>query len=232
MLHFTARCHRIKGNKRFLLSASTIAILSARVFASEPPAWMNIPADAAKEIASENISEEIYSKLVKRTIVVQERVTPPDKTGVHVAGFGIVNANVDTTWEGMTECENLPKFMPSMVDCHPIKAERPLGSNERWTYNELKFSFGPISQTIKIIEECKQYPKKKYTWERVSGDTKLNIGSWRMITLNPDHQLLVYDTITDVAGVPDWIARLLTGGNLPTTVRAMRKWIEETLSQK
>jgi hypothetical protein len=53
-----------------------------------------------------------------------------------------------------------------------------------------------------------------------------------MITLNPDHQLLVYDTITDVAGVPDWIARLLTGKNLPTTVRAMRKWIEETLSEK
>jgi hypothetical protein len=218
--------------KRFLLSASTIVILSARVFASEPPAWKDIPADAAKELASENISEEIYSKLVKREVVVQKRVTPPDKTGVHVAGFGIVSANVDTTWEGMTECENLPKFMPSMVDCHPIKAERPLGPNERWTYNELKFSFGPISQAIKIIEECKQYPKKKYTWERVSGDTKVNIGSWRMITLNPDHQLLVYDTITDVAGVPDWIARSLTGKNLPTTVRAMRKWIEETLSKR
>jgi hypothetical protein len=140
--------------KRFLLSASTIVIiLSAKVFASEPPAWKDIPADAAKELASENISEEIYSKLVKREVVVEKRVTPPDKTGVHVAGFGIVNANVDTTWEGMTECENLPKFMPSMVDCHPIKAERPLGPNERWTYNELKFS--PSVQSLRRSRSSK-----------------------------------------------------------------------------
>ena len=114
-----------------------------------------------------------------------------------------------------------------MVVCREIRATKPLVHNEKWTYNELKFSFGPISKTIKIIEDVKWYPKKKSTWERVSGDTKVNIGSWWIINLNAAHQLLIYDTITDVEGVPDWVSSALTGSNLPATVSAMRKWIED-----
>ncbi len=205
-----------------------VAVFSTVTIAlAEAPAWKDISAEARKEIASENITIEIYSKLLKRQIVVQKRATPPGMTGVHVAGFGIVNASGDAAWNGITECANLPEFMPSMVDCHEIKADKPLGHNEKWTSNELRFSFGPLSKTIKIIEDVKWYPKKKYTWKRVSGDTKVNIGSWRIINLSDARQLLVYDTITDVEGVPDWVSSALTGSNLPATVNAMRKWIEE-----
>ncbi|QOX80998.1 hypothetical protein FY034_18600 (plasmid) [Trichlorobacter lovleyi] len=193
---------------------------------AEAPPWKEIAADSMKELASETITQETYTRLVTGAVVVQKRPTPAHLTGVHVAGFGIVHATTDKTWKGITECANLPKFMPSMVDCHEIKATRPLSSNEKWTYNELKFSFGPISKTIKIIEDVKWYPQKKNSWERVSGDTKVNVGSWRIIKLNDAYQLLVYDTVTDVEGVPDWVSRALTGSNLPATVTAMRNWIE------
>jgi hypothetical protein len=210
-----------------------VAILStAAIVRAEPPSWKEIPAESMKEFVSENITNEIYNKLTKRQIVVQKRTTPATMTGVHVAGFGIINATIDKTWEGITECANLPKFMPSMVDCHEIKATRPLINNEKWTYNELKFTFGPISKNIKIIEDVKLYPKKKSTWERVSGDTKVNVGSWRIIKLNDVHQLLIYDTVTDVEGVSDWVSRALTGSNLPATVTAMRDWIEEGHARK
>jgi len=210
-----------------------LAILStSSIVRAEAPPWKEISAESMKEIASENITKEIYSKLIKRQVVVQKRPTPSTMTGIHVAGFGIINANIDKTWEGITECDNLPRFMPSMVDCHEIKATRPLIINEKWTYNELKFTFGPISKTIKIIEEVKWYPKKKSTWERVSGDTKVNVGSWRIIKLNDAYQLLIYDTVTDVIGVPDWVSSALTGSNLPATVNAMRNWIEEAHLRK
>jgi hypothetical protein len=210
-----------------------VAILSTvTVVRAEAPPWKEIPAESMKEFVSENITNEIYNKLVQRQVVVQKRATPSDMTGIHVAGFGIINATLDKTWEGITECANLPKFMPSMVECREIKAARPLNSNEKWTYNELKFTFGPISKTIKIIEDVKWYPKKKNSWERISGDTKVNVGSWRIIKLNDAYQLLVYDTVTDVEGVPDWVSRALTGSNLPATVTAMRDWIEETHARK
>jgi hypothetical protein len=210
-----------------------LAILSSSsIVRAEAPPWKEISAESMKEFVSENITKEIYNKLTKRQVVVQKRPTPSTMTGVHVAGFGIINANIDKTWEGITECANLPRFMPSMVDCHEIKATRPLIINEKWTYNELKFSFGPISKTIKIIEDVKWYPKKKSTWERVSGDTKVNVGSWRIIKLNDAYQLLIYDTVTDVEGVPDWVSSALTGSNLPATVNAMRNWIEEVHLRK
>jgi hypothetical protein len=210
-----------------------LAILStSSIVRAEAPPWKEIPAESMKEFVSENITNEIYNKLVKRQVVVQKRRTPSAMTGVHVAGFGIINATVDKTWMGITECANLPRFMPSMVDCHEIKATRPLNSNEKWTYNELKFTFGPVSKTIKIIEDVKRYPKKKSTWERVSGDTKVNVGSWRIIKLNDAYQLLIYDTVTDVEGVPDWVSSALTGSNLPATVKAMRNWIEEAHLKK
>lgn len=210
-----------------------LAILSSSaIVRAEAPPWKEISAESMKEFVSENITKEIYNKLVKRQVVVQKRPTPSTLTGVHVAGFGIINANIDNTWEGITECANLPRFMPSMVDCHEIKATSHLSINEKWTYNELKFKFGPISKTIKIIEDVKWYPKKKNTWERVSGDTKVNVGSWRIIRLNDVYQLLVYDTVTDVEGVPDWVSSALTGSNLPATVNAMRNWIEEAHVRK
>jgi hypothetical protein len=208
-----------------ILSTSTIV-------QAESPQWKEISAESMKEIVSENITKEIYNKLIKRQVVVQKRPTPSTMTGVHVAGFGIVNANIDKTWEGITECTNLPRFMPSMVDCHEIKAPGPLINNEKRTSIELKFTFGPISKTIKIVDDVKWYPKKKSTWERVSGDTKANAGSWRIIKLNDAHQLLIYDTVTDVEGVPDWVSSALTGSNLPATVNAMRNWIEEAHLRK
>jgi len=210
-----------------------LAILSiTSIVRAEAPPWKEISAEAMKECVSENITKEIYDKLIKRQVVVQKRPTPSTMTGVHVAGFGIINANIDKTWEGITECVNLPRFMPSMVDCHEIKATRPLIINEKWTYNELKFTFGLISKNIKIIEDVKWSPKKKSTWERVSGDTKVNVGSWRIIRLNDAYQLLIYDTVTDVEGVPDWVSGALTGSNLPATVNAMRNWIEEAHLRK
>lgn len=211
--------------KNLIWAMVVLLSTTSGVWAEAPP-WKEISAESMKELESENITKDIYTKLAARAIVVQKRSTPAHLTGVHVAGFGIINATIDKTWKGITECANLPKFMPSMVDCHEIKATTPLSANEKWTYNELKFTFGPISKTIKIIEDVKWYPKKKNSWERVSGDTKVNVGSWRIIKLNDAYQLLVYDTVTDVEGVPDWVSRALTGSNLPATVTAMRNWIE------
>ena len=137
--------------KKILTIAAAMIALSSTGALAAPPQWEALPATIHEELASERIDKAVYDKLLTREIVVQKRATPSYTTGVHVAGFGIVRSDVEKTWTGITECENLPKFMPSMVDCHPIKAGRPVGPNERWTYNELKFSSSVVWAAVGVI---------------------------------------------------------------------------------
>jgi len=60
-------------------------------------------------------------------------------------------------------------------------------------------------------------------WNQVRGGAKVNEGYYRIITIAPDTQLLVYDALVDPGvSVPDFVKTWIIGECLPGVITALR----------
>ena len=205
-----------------------IALWTALLLQATPvPPYAALPTATVADLTAENIDAKRYEKLAAGEILTERRPTPKDKTGVHVAAFGIIRGKADEVFTAVEDCPTMPQYMPHFVYCGTVAPDKPLPPNERYNENKLEFGFFPFKMNIDVIQHAVLDPPHKISWGRVRGDTKLSEGYWRVISLAPDLQLLAYDTLTDPgSAVPAFIQRALTENDLPKTVEAVRKWVE------
>jgi sulfur carrier protein ThiS len=209
----------------FLFTAFLLAIQPA-------PAWPALTTDIADALQEEGITQAMYARLRDGEILTARRATPEDKSGVRVAAFAVIGGTPEQIFEAVANCARLPEFMPHFVACTDVTPDKPLPPNERWNENHLSFGFFPLKFNIRIVQHAKLHPPHRLSWSRVSGDTKVNEGYWRIVVLGEGQNLLVYDTLSDPgAAVPDFVQRALTERDLPGTVEAVRKRIETRKSK-
>lgn len=203
-------------------------LLTAALAASTPaPAYSSLPTEAAAALREERITHKDYEKLAAGDIVTQQRETPKDKTGVHVAAFAIIRGTQEQVFDIVADCKRQPEFMPNFKACEMVTPDQPLPPNERWNENRLEFGFFPLKFKVAIVQHAKLYPPHKLSWARVRGDIKVSEGYWRVVPLAAGVNLLVYDTLSDPGGVvPTSIQRSLIEHTLPATVAAVRKRME------
>jgi uncharacterized membrane protein len=184
-------------------------------------------------MASEGLGFVDYVNLAEGKIITQRRATPADKSGVHVAAFGIMRTSQEVLWNTVADCERQPEFMPHFDLCETVAPDKPLPPNERWNLNRLSFGVFPFKARIEVIQHAVLDKPNRLSWSRVKGDTKVSEGYWRIIPLDKKHQLLAYDTLSDPgAAVPDVVQRMLTEHDLPKTVEAVRQRVEDGLGKR
>lgn len=209
-------------------------LLVAYLVAISPaPAWSALSVSTAAQLSAEGIGEAQYAQIGRGEIIIQRRKTPAGKTGVHVAAIALIRGRTEIVFEAVADCKRLPEYMPHLDACNDAVPDVPLPPNERWNENHLSFGVFPVKVRVKIVQHAVLDAPNKLTWTRVKGDTKVNEGYWRIISLQPDLQVLVYDTLSDPGqAIPEFMQRLLTENDLPKTVEAVRKRVEVTFAQR
>ena len=202
-----------------------VLFITAVLAATQPqaPNWGSLPADTLGLMETEGIQEQMYERLVQGDILTERRPVPAGKTGVHLAAFGILHTTTDRLWNAIEDCERLPEFMPHMVSCRPVRPDHALLPNHRWEELALSYKFLFFRKNVRIVNEATLEAPNYLGWKMVRGDAKENQGYYRIITITPDIQLLVYDTLND-PGIP--VASFIQTGfiehSLPGIIEAIR----------
>jgi hypothetical protein len=213
---------------------TTVLFFAAFVTATQSvaPDWASMNGAVLEMLKAEGIQEKTYAGLAQGKIVTDRRPVPVGKTGVHVAAFGIVRAPVERLWNAIEDCGRTHEFMPHMESCVTVQPDRPLAPNERWDALELSFRILFFTRTARIINQATIEAPHYLGWKQVKGDAKTNEGYYRIISITPDVQLLVYDTSTDPRiPVPNFIKAWLIKHGLPGVIAALRLRVENRSGQ-
>jgi coenzyme Q-binding protein COQ10 len=210
------------------------SLVMALVLLAQPvPAWATLPPETKAMLLAESMTEEMYARVAAGKTVTMSRPTPVGKAGVRVAAFKLIHSSQDLVFEAVSDCKRMPEFMPHFEYCKIVPSDTPLPPNERWNENQLNFGFFPLKVKINITQHAKLQKPSRLSWSRVKGDTKHNEGYWHIVPLAEGQQLLVYDTLSDPGtAVPEIVQRILTENDLPKTVEAVKKRVEETLAKR
>lgn len=211
-----------------------LLFMTAVLVATQSPAphWGRLPAGAAATLKAEGIQEESYERLAQGDVLTERRPVPVGKTGVHVAAFGIVRSHVDKLWNAIEDCGRTPEFMPHIESCVPVPPDHALLPNQRWEELELSFRILFFKKTARIVNEASMEAPNYLSWRQVRGDAKVNEGYYRIITITPDMQLVVYDTLSDPGiPVPDFVKAWLIRNSLPGVIGALRHRVEAPQSK-
>ncbi len=161
-------------------------------------------------------------------ILTRQRSVPTGRSGVHVAAFGTVNSSLDKLWNAIADCSESARFMPNLVSCVEAQPDHVLPPNERWNRLRLNFrGFLVFTKTIIIINHTTLKPPYYLCWQLVKGDLKTDEGYYRIVTINPNLQLLIYDLTTDPGvPLPESALSWMSERSLPGVITALRGWVE------
>jgi hypothetical protein len=116
--------------------------------------------------------------------------------------------------------------MPTVKSCQVIAPDRPLPPNTRWELLKIDFHLMFFSLKTTMIDEQTMEAPYYLRWRQIQGDAKINEGYFRVITLNPCTQLVVYDLLVDTGPlVPACIKTWALKNTLPGIITALREHI-------
>ncbi len=205
-----------------------ILFLTAVLSATQPqtPHWGGLPGDTVASLQAEGIHQEKYERLVAGNVLTEERSVPPGKTGVHLATLGIVHSGRDELWNAIHDCEHTPDFMPHVTSCGLVKPDHPLLPNQEWEKMKLSFQILFFNTNTELVNETTMEAPNYLSWKQVRGPAKVNEGYYRIITITPRDQLLVFDSLVDPGPVPHFVKMWIVRNSLPAVVTGLRRWVE------
>jgi hypothetical protein len=190
------------------------------------PCWANLSANTAATLKQEGIGAEIYNRLLSGQVVTQRRCVPSGKSGVHLVAFGIVCGNINKLWSLLENCGQASPIMPYLRSCRLVQPDRPLAANKRWELLKIEFHMLFFAMTTTMLDEDTLYPPHYLTWRQLRGDAKINEGYFRIISLTPNTQLVVYDLLVDPGNLlPLSIKAWIIQNTLPQVITALREHI-------
>ena len=206
-----------------------LIFLTAVLMTTQPssPHWGSLPADTAAGLNSEGIYAEKYERLLGGDVLTERRPVPAGKTGVHMAALGIVRSPVDKLWKAIGKCGETPPFMPHLDSCALVQPDHPLASNQRWEKLEMSFRILLFNKSTRLVNEDTMEEPNYMSWRQIRGDAKVNEGYYRIITIAPDTQLVVYDALVDPGiSVPDFVRDWIIGKSLPGVITSLRDQVK------
>ena len=198
----------------------------SRNFRQTAPRWADLPSNTAAGLRGEGLDADAYERLLQGEVLTESRPVPPGKTGVHVAVFGLVRGAADKLWDLIQSCGNTPPIMPTVKSCRVIKPSHPLPANKRWELLKIDFHMFLFSLKMTMIDEQTIEGPNFLRWRQVYGDAKINEGYFRVVTINPRLQLVVYDLLVDTGPlVPECVKAWALKNTLPDVITALRDHI-------
>jgi uncharacterized membrane protein len=208
--------------------------LTAVLAAAQPsaPHWGGLPADTAAGLEAEGIVAQKYERLAGGEVLTERRPIPSGKTGVHMAAFGIVRSPVEKVWNAIVDCEKTPSFMPHLDSCELVRPDHPLAPNQKWEQLDMSFRILFFNKSARLVNEATMEAPNYLKWNQVRGDAKVNEGYYRIITIAPDTQFVVYDALVDPGvSVPSFVMNWIIGRSLPEVITALRDRTESPQSR-
>jgi hypothetical protein len=208
----------------FILPAVALAAVQPAV-----PHWGSLPPDTAAGLEAEGIHAGQYERLAGGDVLTERRPVPAGRTGVHMAVFGIVRSPINKLWKAIEDCGDTPAFMPHLESCALVKPDRPLASNQRWEELELRFRILLFNKSTRLVNEATLEAPHHMTWRQIRGDAKVNEGYYRVITVSPDTQIVVYDALVDPGiPVPGFVKSWILEKSLPGVITSSRDRVDSS----
>ena len=187
------------------------------------PHWADLPADTSAKIGAEGIHAGEYERLLQGEVVTEQRPVPAGKSGVHVVAFGTIPGSVDKLWELIENCGKSHPVMPYLQSCRVVEPDHPLPPNRRWELLKIEFHMLFFSTETMLVNEKTMEAPDYLGWKQVRGDAKVNEGYFRIISITPDTQLVVYDALVDPGPlVPGFVKTWIVKNTLPEVITALR----------
>ncbi len=209
-----------------------ILFLAAVMTATQPqvPQWDTLPVDTEVSLKAEGVHQEQYACLAAGDVLTEQRSVPVGKTGVHMAALGIVHSSRDELWNALHACEHVPEFTPHVKSCQVVKPDHPLLPNQEWEKMELSFRILFWTRDSELVTETTMKAPNFLSWKQIQGVAELNEGYYRIITISPNNQLLVFDELIDPGPIPHFVKTWVVRNSLPAVVTGLRHWIEKPKS--
>jgi hypothetical protein len=221
----------MRAKKAFLFAAIALFVMCFTARAKPLPQqilpavphWTDLPADISAKLSAEGIHAGSYERLLQGEVVMEKRPVPAGKSGVHIAGFGIIPATVDKVWDVAENCGKSPPIVPYLVSCTIVEPDHPLPPNRRWEQWKIDFHLLFFSFKSSMVDEETIDAPNYIGWNQVRGDVKVNEGYIRIISISPEAQLVVYDELVDPGRlIPGFVKAWVITKTLPEIITAMR----------
>ena len=196
--------------RRYCLRA--VLLIALHIIAGA--AWIAIPTDAH---AVSGLSETQLLRLKKGEILVNVRQTGDPPKGMVEATI-LIEAPAENIWQIMTDCRELPNFVPGLKDC------RVLDSGQNWEIIRHEVKWIWFLPRYVYVFRADYKPNRKIDFVRIRGDLREMKGSWRLTALGRDSQtILRYSVFLDPGFfVPQWVVRRSLKADLPALLTSIR----------
>lgn len=201
---------------------------SAEVFSHQSrqtvPPWADLPAATRASLGREGIDGAKYELLCRGQVLTESRPVPEGKSGVHVAAFGIINGSTHRLWDLIENCGRSAPIMPYLQSCRVVRSDRRLPPNKRWEQLDIDFHMMFFSVKEEMTNEDTLEAPNYLRWRQVRGSAKVNEGYFRVISITPETQLVVYDVLADPGSLlPSCVKEWVINSTLPEVITALRE---------
>ena len=136
----------------------------------------------------------------------------------------VVSASIDRIWEVLLDYEHFPEIFKG------IKKMSVLHENHSGAIIEFWID-AVLAELHYILHRHYEIPRKRITWERISGDLQVIEGSWEIRdTAKNEEKLVIYESYVKVGGpVPTKLIRWGAKRRAREMGKRLRQWIEVKL---
>lgn len=203
------RLHAIAG-KRSRLLRLMLAVLVATL----------LPGIPAGAIANEAYSESELRQLANGKVLVSIHRAESASRG-RVEATILINAPVEQVWQVITNCEEVPSFLPRIKSCRILAK----GANWEIIRHEVKWMW--LMPELYYVFKATYTTNKRIEVSRVYGDLRELHGTWRLTRLDEGHKTIVnYSIFLDLGFfVPQWMVHRSLKRELPQVLTAFREQV-------
>lgn len=176
--------------------------------------WIALPTDTH---ANSGLSETQLLRLKKGEILVNVRQTGDPPRGM-VEAVVLIEAPAENIWQIMTDCGELPNFVPGLKDCSVLDS----GKDWEIIRHEVKWIW--FLPSYVYVFRADYEPNRKIDFVRIEGDLREMKGTWRLTSLDRDSQTIVHYSVFLDPGffVPQWMVRNSLKTDLPAVLTSLR----------
>ena len=187
------------------------------------PHWADLPADTSAKLRAEGINAGIYGRLIQGEVVTEPRPVPAGKSGVQLVTFGTISGNVDKLWDVVENCGRSSPILPYLKSCTILEPDYSLPPNQRWEQLKIDLNMVFFSIDTLLVNEMTYEAPNYVRWKQVHGIAKVSEGYFRIISITPSTQIVVYNVLVDPGSlIPEFMKTWVVKKTLPDLITVLR----------
>ena len=167
--------------------------------------------------AEATLDEDQFKRLMQGEVLVAVINAEGPSQGM-VAATILIEAPVERIWQVMTDCGEIPTFVPGVESCQIMSS----GPDWEVIKHEVKWIW--LLPKFQYVFRATYQPNKQIDFVRIDGDLKAMQGIWRLSPGRINTQTIVHYQVYLDPGflVPQWLVRRALKKDLPAVLTALR----------